>query len=102
MSVNKVIIGNTIVIDLSQDTVTADDVALGVRFHLPNGEVKEGTLDLTQFLTLDGEQTVTNKTISAADNTLPGVALESKNIQISGTADDGTSFSYTVVVTNNP
>lgn len=101
MSVHKVFIGDRLVIDLSQDTVTENDVLIGVTFHLPNGDVVEGKLDLSNFIDKDSVQTMSNKTISASDNNLVGVALEKNNIQISGVADDGTSFDYTMIIKNN-
>lgn len=41
--VNKVEFGGQTLIDLTQDTVTANDVAEGVYFHLPNGQRTVGT-----------------------------------------------------------
>lgn len=43
MATNKVILNGTTLIDLSEDNVTAEDVALGVTFHLPNGKLATGT-----------------------------------------------------------
>lgn len=43
MAKNKVIFGGEVLIDLTGDTVTASDVASGVKFHLPSGEVGTGT-----------------------------------------------------------
>lgn len=40
---NKVEFGGQTLIDLTQDTVTANDVAEGVYFHLPNGQRTVGT-----------------------------------------------------------
>lgn len=40
---NKVIYGGTVLIDLTQDTVTAADVQSGVTFHLPSGATGTGT-----------------------------------------------------------
>ena len=41
--VNKVIYGNTVVMDLTQDDVTRADVLSGKKFHLPSGESTTGT-----------------------------------------------------------
>lgn len=41
--VNKVIYGGNTLIDLTVDDVTASDVLLGIKFHLPSGEPKTGT-----------------------------------------------------------
>lgn len=43
MAKNKVIFGNEVIIDLTLDDVTADDVAKGKKFHLPDGEIATGT-----------------------------------------------------------
>jgi len=41
--VNKVIYGGNILIDLTGDTITAEDVQSGVKFHLPSGASATGT-----------------------------------------------------------
>lgn len=40
---NKVIYGGDVLIDLTQDDVTAADVAAGKKFHLPSGAIGVGT-----------------------------------------------------------
>lgn len=40
---NKIIYGNEVLIDLTQDDVTAADVASGKKFHLPSGAPSTGT-----------------------------------------------------------
>ena len=40
---NKVIYGSDVLIDLTQDDVTAADVASGKKFHLPSGAIGTGT-----------------------------------------------------------
>lgn len=40
---NKVIYGGDVLIDLTQDDVTAADVASGKKFHLPSGAIGTGT-----------------------------------------------------------
>ena len=40
---NKVIYGGQVLIDLTNDTVTAADVLAGVSFHLPDGTIATGT-----------------------------------------------------------
>lgn len=40
---NKIIYGGEVLIDLTQDDVTAADVASGKKFHLPTGESTAGT-----------------------------------------------------------
>lgn len=43
MAINKVIYGNTTLIDLTGDDVTASDVLSGKIFHLPSGATSTGT-----------------------------------------------------------
>lgn len=43
MAKNKVVYNGTVLINLETDNVEATDVALGVTFHLPSGEVATGT-----------------------------------------------------------
>lgn len=40
---NKIIYGGEVLIDLTQDDVTAADVASGKKFHLPSGQTATGT-----------------------------------------------------------
>lgn len=59
MAVNKVVFGNTTIIDLTSDNITAADVASGKVFHLPSGEQTTGTAVMTynsttEELTLPG------------------------------------------------
>ena len=44
MAINKVVYGNTTLIDLTDDDVTASDVRNGVYFHSPDGVRSQGTL----------------------------------------------------------
>lgn len=46
MGYNKIIINGEDILDLTQDTVKPEDVALGKTFHLRSGELAEGTLSL--------------------------------------------------------
>lgn len=45
MAVNKVVLGNSVKIDLSGDTVNAASVLKGTTFHDPQGVVRTGTYD---------------------------------------------------------
>lgn len=47
MAYNKIILNGETKIDLTQDTATAEDVALGKTFHLNSGETAVGTLEIT-------------------------------------------------------
>lgn len=44
MATNKVILNDETLIDLTQDTVTEEDVAQGVTFHLPSGAQGTGSM----------------------------------------------------------
>jgi len=43
MAINKVVFGNTTLLDLTSDTITANDLAYGVTAHGADGEVITGT-----------------------------------------------------------
>jgi len=45
MAKNKIIYGGQVLIDLTGDTVTANDVLDGVTFHLPSGETATGACE---------------------------------------------------------
>ena len=59
MSRSKIIINGETYIDLTNDNVTASDVAYGKQFHLPNGDIETGTStkdsDTTDATLLDAE-----------------------------------------------
>ena len=44
MGINKVQYGNTVLIDLTSDTVSVSDVVSGVTFHLRDGSIGTGTI----------------------------------------------------------
>ena len=44
VKVNKVLYNGTTLIDLTNDTVKAEYVKLGVKFHLPDGSAATGRL----------------------------------------------------------
>lgn len=59
MAANKVVYGNTTIIDLTNDNIAASDVQSGKTFHLPSGVVASGTAAMsynssTEELTLPG------------------------------------------------
>lgn len=43
MAINKVVYGTTVLVDLSEDTVTADKLASGITAHDKAGNIIEGT-----------------------------------------------------------
>ena len=44
MAVNKVVYGRTVLVDLTEDTVTPQTLLLGSRAHGADGQVVNGTL----------------------------------------------------------
>lgn len=69
MAVNKVIYGNTTLVDLTSDTVTADNMAEGVRATGADGTKIVGLLPkvaIDNELSLTSTNPVQNKTITAA------------------------------------
>lgn len=44
MAYNKIIVNNEVKIDLTEDTVTIEDVRAGVTFHTKSGEIEKGIL----------------------------------------------------------
>ena len=44
MPINKVVYGNTTLLDLTSDTITVSDVVSGVTFHLRDGSIGTGTM----------------------------------------------------------
>lgn len=47
MAINKIIINNEVKLDLTQDTITPEDVKKGKTFHGANGELMKGNLTAT-------------------------------------------------------
>lgn len=73
---NKVIYGGDVLIDLTQDDVTAADVAAGKKFHLPSGAIGVGTS------TYDAD--TSNATVVAAE-ILSGKTAYKNGEEITGT-----------------
>lgn len=76
MGVNKVIFGNEVKIDLTSDTVTPADLALGVTAHDASGETITGTS--------------TKDSDTSADTALVGEILSGKTAHARGTLLTGT------------
>lgn len=89
---NKVVLSDgTVLIDLTGDDVTVNDVALGKIFHLPSGEAATGTIsdgDLMEY-----------GTESLSDLTGTTWYFNS-TIDFSGTADGSYALNYTCVNQN--
>lgn len=67
--INKVVFGDTVLIDLTEDTVTADQVMAGLTVHLSDGRKVEGTMDLSDYLTKgDDQDVVSTKTFIGTTN----------------------------------
>lgn len=97
MAVNKVNLNGETLIDLTSDTVTPEDVAVGKTFHLANGEKTMGTN--TGGSSFTGGYTVTffaNGSVFAQSSVLEGgsvVAPQQKPTPPSGYAFTGWSLS---------
>jgi hypothetical protein len=65
MAYNKITLNGETKIDLTQDTVTAEDVALGKIFHLNSGEQAVGTLEITSG---GGSEEVITETFTSFSN----------------------------------
>ena len=76
MAVNKVVFGNQTIIDLTNDDVTASDVASGKYFHLPNGQRTVGTGNASAVTSVNG---YTGDVVLDADdvNAIPDTKLSS-------------------------
>lgn len=96
MAKNKIIYGGQVLIDLTGDTVTANDVLDGVTFHLPSGEIATGTCDYdsdTSEDTAKVAEVLTGKTFHARGTGLEGTMPN--NGAVSGTISTKTGV-YTV------
>ena len=75
MARNKVIFGGETLIDLSNDTVTQSDVLDGITFHLPSGEVVEGTCEFdvdSSSATANVAEVLATKTFAKNGSVLTG------------------------------
>lgn len=83
MAVNKVVFGSETLIDLTEDTATADTVAEGYTLHLANGQRATGTAKYAASPTANGPAIVSNglhyaqvdstSTSTAYTVTIPGI-----------------------------
>lgn len=82
-AINKVIYGGNTLIDLTADTVTAADVASGVTFHLPSGEIGTGTSTYDSDTSSDTAvvaEVLSGKTFHARGSALTGTMVNNGSI----------------------
>ena len=65
MAVNKVVYGTTVLVDLTEDTVNASDLAKGITAHGANGELVTGNLKENN---LHSNSTTVGKYVTASNN----------------------------------
>ena len=91
MAYNKIIVNDDVVMDLTTDTVTSEDVKAGVTFHTKSGDVEVGTLTAPAGIieiSTNGIHDVTNYASANVDIT---PTLQEKTATENGevVADDG-------------
>ena len=69
MAINKVVYGNDTLIDLTEDTATADDVLNGKTFHLKNGVRATGNASIGDGSLIIKENATTVETFNANQTT---------------------------------
>ena len=99
--VNKVVYGNSTVMDISGDTATPSDVLAGATFHDRSGAAQVGTLSLDEFATIDLLKDTVGWTgknlleVSSASQTINGVTFtvnSDKSVTVNGTASAQAEF----------
>ena len=97
-AINKVIYGGNTLIDLTSDTVTANDVKSGVTFHLPSGEIGTGTSTFDSDTSSDTAvvaEVLSGKTFHARGSALTGTMVN--NGAVTGTITTKAG-SYTIPI----
>lgn len=97
MVANKIQLNGETLLDLSQDTVTKDDVTLGVTFHLPNGKQAVGTRVTYGSGVHVGSDTPPDEAIVWIDPNSGETPTERWEFEM----EDGTMVAKTVVVTES-
>lgn len=90
MSVNKIIYGNTTLIDLTGDTVTASDVASGKTFHGKDGAQTTGTFTPTSITPSSSAPAMTANNVYQP--TTDGFAIDAYNPDAVIPSANGTYF----------
>lgn len=96
--INKVIYGGRTLIDLTSDTVTANDVLSGVTFHLPSGETGTGACTYDSDTSLDTAvvaEVLSGRTFHARGSALSGTMVN--NGSVTGTIST-VNGSYTIPI----
>lgn len=89
-SVNKIVLGDKTLIDLTEDTVTTSSILSGITAHAANGEVITGTYSPTN-VTLKTKTVTSNGVYNASDDVADGYSTFTVNMTLSpSTAIDGT------------
>lgn len=65
--VNKVILNNTVLIDLTEDTVATNTVKTSEIFHLPNGEIAEGTMEMSKVVVFNLQNNLITTTYTPSE-----------------------------------
>ena len=101
MAVNKVVYGSETLIDLTEDTATADMVADGYTLHLANGTRATGTAKYAASATVGGPATYANAIhYGAVDSTSTSKAFTATIPGITALYDGLTVMLYNGVVTS--
>lgn len=95
-SINKVIYGGTILIDLTTDTIAPDKLLAGFKAHMPDGTIQEGTCNFdmsTTDCTAVADEILIGKTAGVKGSVVTGTMPN--NGAVAGTISAKTS-AYTV------
>lgn len=100
MPTNKVVYGNTTLIDLTSDTAIQSDVASGKSFHLKDGSKVNGTAELTRATYSNGNVTLSKGfPVQAGQG---GLDVQQLNVSANGTYTAPSGVAYSPIVVNVP
>ena len=94
---NKIELNGKMVLDLSEDTVTENDVKVGVTFHLPNGEQGVGRMSSYGSGVHVGSDTPPDDATVWIDPNGDATRTEAWEFEM----EDGSTVTKTVVVTES-
>ncbi|MBR5583704.1 MAG: hypothetical protein IKW21_04170 [Lachnospiraceae bacterium] len=112
MSINKVVYGNTTLIDLTGDTVTKETLAEGVTAHNASGDKITGTMRRATNTLYTVQHSLTNAVngsvsvgggslYSATINPISGYVVNNVKVTMGGTDITSSAYSNGVVTVNN-